>query len=184
MQAQLFAWVPPSGGCGARARAASPPARLSSSSLLAGWLEAGTRGGARSNGATDPARARRRESSRRTGELPLCGAELPAGRASQRRRSKESTRRTGEALHNGERGAELPAGRESSGAKNPPSATRCAANAAWGSGQLLLQAALLSWGLVRLPRSPAQQQALHHCPTLLRGQPAGDFLTLTGFVDP
>ena len=29
-------------------------------------------------------------------------------------------------------------------------------------------------GLVHLPRSPAQQQASHRCPTLLRGQPAGD----------
>ena len=132
LQAQLSAWVPPTGGCGLHARAASPPARLHLTSLcwLAGWRLEWQAGSVSSLRMLRSLLGASQQTGRQTSPEPAAG-KSPAerrcsatGRSSQpswQRCGKESARRTGQAA----RGAEHPAGRERRWRRNPPSATLC-----------------------------------------------------------
>ena len=178
LQAQLPAWVPPTGGCGSRARAASPPARLRLPPLR--WL-AGWRLGSEAESAPRCGCPIRVQHVAAAGRRPAAGR-IPAGREKhsaarpsfprdgRQRCDRKSPRRTGKAFCHGARGAVLPTRWEGRRRRNPPSATLCAVAVAIPAG---CSAGLGAWCVC--PGAQPSSRLVITAQSLLRGQPAGDF---------
>ena len=168
LQAQLSAWVPPTGGCGSRARAASPPARLRLPPLrwLAGWWLGCAVESAPRCGCSDPCSARRS-----SGATPRSRENVPQDGRGTPQRGRASRRTGGRAVT-----GRAPAGREGfpswsarrraahrMGELAAPQPTLCHPMCVlwlWP----FLQAALLDWGPGAFAQEPSPAAGLTSLP--------------------